>query len=288
MKKLYVNLSEAPKNTKELLSQKAYENDDPIIDEDTVIIDEATGETLLIYTDTDTLLDTDRMIDALSKVKFSVNRRTNGLVTQSEIIGYRPRMVGLAGKKTCSKTAFGNKYKSIEDDLFAVAKSAEKLYNEYAAERYKNHADLAENVRSEYLMPETHFTSGIINKNNPLKYHLDTGNFKDVFSIMLGLKKDIKGGYLHIPELKVNLKISNGSLSMFDGQRFVHGVTPMVGTTEKSYRFTIVFYSLVQMWNCLETSLEVANAKKAEDRKLAKLLGMIEAEKEKQNADSNS
>lgn len=286
MKTLYVNLQEAPKNTKELLSQKAYENQDPIIDEDTVIVDETSGETVLIYKDKETDIDTTGMIEALSKVKFSVNKRTNGLVTQSEIIGYRPRMVGLAGKKTCSKTAFGNKYKSIEDELFNVAHLAEKLYGEFAPTRYQNHATLAENVREEYLMPETHFTSGIINKNNPLKYHLDTGNFKEVFSIMLGLKKDIKGGYLHIPELKVNLKISNGSLSMFDGQRFVHGVTPMTGTSEQSYRFTIVFYSLVQMWNCLETSLEVANAKKAEDRKLAKLLRMIDEERQK-NADSN-
>jgi len=286
MKTLYVNLSEAPKNTKELLSQKALENDDPIIDEDTIIVDEVTGETLLIYKDNEDTIDTTGMIDALSRVKFSVNKRTNGLVTQSEIIGYRPRMVGLAGKKTCAKTAFGNKYKSIEDELFKVANTAEQLYSEFAAKRYQNHTELATNVRGEYLMPETHFTSGIINKNNPLKYHMDTGNFKDVFSIMLGLKKDIKGGYLHIPELKVNLKISNGSLSMFDGQRFVHGVTPMKGTSEQSYRFTIVFYSLVQMWNCLETSLEVANAKKAEDRKLEKLLRMIEEEKQK-NADSN-
>lgn len=286
MKTLYVDLSQSPENTRELLSQKAFENDDPIIDEDTIIVDKNTEEVLLIYKDTDELLDTGRMIEALSKVKFSVNKRTNGLVTQSEIIGYRPRMVGLAGKKTCSKTAFGNKYKSIEDDLFAVAKSAEKLYGEFAPSRYQNHSTLAENVREEYLMPETHFTSGIINKNNPLKYHLDTGNFKDVFSIMLGLKKDIKGGYLHIPELKVNLRISNGSLSMFDGQRFVHGVTPMLGTSDTSYRFTIVFYSLVQMWNCLETSLEVANAKKAEDRKLAKLLRMIDEERQA-NADSN-
>lgn len=287
MKTLYVNLSEAPKNTKELLSQKALENNDPIIDEDTIVVDEVTGETLLIYKDTESTIDTSGMIDALSKVKFSVNRRTNGLVTQSEIIGYRPRMVGLAGKKTCSKTAFGNKYKSIEDELFKVANTAEQLYSQFAEKRYQNHTQLATNVRGEYLMPETHFTSGIINKNNPLKYHMDTGNFKDVFSIMLGLKKDIKGGYLHIPELKVNLKISNGSLSMFDGQRFVHGVTPMVGTHEASYRFTIVFYSLVQMWNCLETSAEVANAKKAEDRKLEKLLRMIEEEKQK-NENSNS
>lgn len=285
MKTLYVNLSQAPKNTKELLSQKAYENEDPIISEDTVIVDEVTGETLLIYKDNENTINTEGMIDALSKVKFSVNKRTNGLVTQSEIIGYRPRMLGLAGKKTCSKTAFGNKYKSIEDELFTVANTAEKLYSEFAPERYQNHSELATNVRGEYLMPETHFTSGIINKNNPLKYHMDTGNFKDVFSIMLGLKKDVKGGYLHIPELKVNLKVSNGSLSMFDGQRFVHGVTPMQGTSPQSFRFTIVFYSLVQMWNCLETSAEVANAKQAEDRKLAKLLKMIEDEK---NANSNS
>jgi hypothetical protein len=284
MKTLYVDLSVAPTNTKELLSQKAYENDDPIIEEDTVIKDKATGETLLIYKDTEKEISTEGMIDALSKVKFSVNKRTNGLVTQSEIIGYRPRMVGLSSKKTCSKTTFGNKYKSIEDELFNVAHIAESLYSEFAPSRYQNHATLAENVREEYLMPETHFTSGIINKNNPLKYHLDTGNFKDVFSIMLGLKRNIKGGYLHIPELKVNLKISNGSLSMFDGQRFVHGVTPMLGTSEESYRFTIVFYSLVQMWNCLETAAEVENAKKAEDRKLEKLLKMIEEEK---NANSN-
>ena len=280
MKTLYVNLEQTPKNTKELLSQKAYENDDPIISEDTIIVDEVSGETLLIYKDTETSIDTAGMIEALSKVKFSINKRTSGLITQSEIIGYRPRMLGLAGKKTCSKTAFGNKYKGIEDELFGIAHLAEQLYSEFAPSRYQNHSDLATNVRGEYLMPETHFTSGIINKNNPLKYHLDTGNFKDVFSIMLGLKKDVKGGYLHIPELKVNLKISNGSLSMFDGQRFVHGVTPMVGTTEQSYRFTIVFYSLVQMWNCLETSLEVANAKKAEDRKLEKLLRMIQEEKD--------
>tara|TARA_B100001245_G_scaffold236507_1_gene227898 strand:- start:999 stop:1862 length:864 start_codon:yes stop_codon:yes gene_type:complete len=287
MKKLYVNLAQAPKNTKELLSQKALENNDPIIDEDTVIIEETTGETLVIYKDNESEIDTTGMIDALAGVKFSVNKRTNGLVTQSEIIGYRPRMVGLAGKKTCSKTAFGNKYKSIEDELFHVAHIAEELYGKFAPERYQNHSELAANVRGEYLMPETHFTSGIINKNNPLKYHLDTGNFKNVFSIMLGLKKDVKGGYLHVPELQVNLKISNGSLSMFDGQRFVHGVTPMRGTSPSSYRFTIVFYSLVQMWNCLETSLEVANAKKAEDRKLEKLLHMIEEEKAK-SANSNS
>ena len=281
MRTLYVDLSVSPKNTKELLSQKALPNNDPVISEDTIIVDKNSGEVLLIYKDTEDTVNTDGMIDSLSKVKFSVNKRTSGLITQSEIIGYRPRMAGLLGKKTCAKTSFGNKYKPIEDELFKIAHIAEGLYGEYAPKRYQNHSSLAKNVRGEYLMPETHFTSGIINKNNPLKYHLDTGNFKDVFSIMLGLKKNVRGGYLHIPELKVNLKISNGSLSMFDGQRFVHGVTPIIGTEENSYRFTIVFYSLVQMWNCLETAAEVELAKKSEDKKLQNLLDRIAQENAK-------
>lgn len=278
MKKLYVNLDVNKIDNKKWLSGKALPNDDPVIDEDTVIIDELTNEVLVIYKDTEKEVNTDGMIEALSRVRFPKDERTNGLITQSETIGYRPRMMGLSGKKTCAKTTFGNKHKDIEDDLFHVAHIAEGLYSKYAPDRYQNHSTMAQKVRGEYLMPETNFTSGIINKNNPLKYHLDTGNFKNVFSIMLGLKKDIKGGYLHIPELKVNLKISNGSLTMFDGQRFVHGVTPIIGSKEKSYRFTIVFYSLVQMWSCLETAAEVENAKKSEDKKLAKLLARIQAE----------
>lgn len=279
MKKLYVDLNKNKINNKEWLSRKAFPNEDPVISEDTVVIDKATGETLLIYKDTEQEVNTEGMIDSLSKVKFPKDERTNGLITQSETIGYRPRMTGLSGKKTCSKTTFGNKHKDIEDDLFHVAHIAEELYSEFAPDRYQSHSSLAKDVRGEYLMPETNFTSGIINKNNPLNYHLDTGNFKNVFSIMLGLKKNVRGGYLHIPELKINLKISNGSLSMFDGQRFVHGVTPIIGTNKNSYRFTIVFYSLVQMWSCLETAAEVENAKKSEDKKLEKLLAMIEAEK---------
>jgi len=278
MKKLYVDLVQNKINNKEWLSGKAKPNSDPVIDEDTIIIDKATNEVLVIYRDTEDEVNTEGMIDSLSKVRFPKDERTNGLITQSETIGYRPRMMGLSGKKTCAKTTFGNKHKNIEDDLFHVAHIAEELYSKYAPDRYQNHSTMAQKVRGEYLMPETNFTSGIINKNNPLKYHLDTGNFKNVFSIMLGLKKDVKGGYLHIPELKVNLKISNGSLTMFDGQRFVHGVTPIIGSKKESFRFTIVFYSLVQMWSCLETAAEVENAKKSEDKKLAKLLARIQAE----------
>lgn len=279
MKVLYVEPDKSL-DTKSLLKGKALQNDDPIIKEDTVIKHKTTGETLLIYV-VKSGLDTGGMIESLSRVKFSKNVRSNGLATQSEIIGYRPRMSGAMGKKTCAKTAFGNKYKSIEDSLYEVAKGAEVLYKEYAPERHANHNQMSKQVHDTYRIPETSFTSGIVNKNNPLKYHLDAGNFKDVFSIMLGLKQNTGGGYLHIPELHINLEVANGSLSIFDGQKFVHGVTPMTTNKFNSYRFTIVFYSLVQMWACLETAQEVGLARQREDEKLTRLLTKI------QNEDSN-
>lgn len=260
---------------KSMMKGKAPANTDPIITESTVVKHKTTGETLLIYI-ADTDLNTDLLINTLSKVKFTKNVRTSGLATQSEIIGYRPRLTGSNSKKTCSKTAFGNKYQYIEDELYRVAQTAEKIYAEHAPARHQNHASLSEKVHTDYRMPETSFTSGIVNKNNPLRYHLDTGNFKDVFSIMLGLKQNSKGGNLHLPQLHLNLEICNGSLTMFDGQSLVHGVTPILGNTDNSYRFTIVFYSLIQMWNCLETVKEVELARAKEDEKLTKLMNRVQ------------
>lgn len=275
MKTLYAEI-DTSLSPKDLLKGKAPTNNDPVISESTVVKDKKTGETLVIYI-ADADVNTDMLIRSLSKVKFSKGMRTGGLPTQSEIIGYRPRMTGTLSKKTCSKTAFGNKYQYIEDELYKVAQLAEQYYTEYAPERHANHASLSERVHDNYRMPETSFTSGIINKNNPLKYHFDTGNFKDVFSIMLGLKHHSKGGHLHLPQLHINLEIGNGSLSMFDGQSLVHGVTPILGSSEDSYRFTIVFYSLVQMWNCLETAKEVELARAKEDEKLDRLLEKVKA-----------
>lgn len=272
MKIQFVSLDQA-QSPKELLKGKAPKNQDPVIKESTVFKDKDSGETVLIYmSGEETKFANEFLMDSLSSVKFSKNKRTNGLVTQSEIIGYRPRLTGSQGKKTCAKTSFGNRYQKIEDELYKVAQVAEKMYKEYAPKTQKRHSELSERVHNDYRMPETSFTSGIINKNNPLKYHYDTGNFKNVFSIMLGLKRKSWGGYLHIPQLHINLEISNGSISMFDGQSLVHGVTPIVGDSEDNYRFTIVFYSLVQMWNCLETSKEVEMAKVKEDEKLYRLL----------------
>ena len=101
------------------------------------------------------------------------------------------------------------------------------------------------------------FTSGIINDNNPLLYHFDAGNYKGVYLAMFGFKKGIEGGFLSVPEIDLRFKIGNKSLTLFDGQGLIHGVTPIKKTHPDAKRYTIVYYSLQQMWNCKTPGTEL-------------------------------
>ena len=125
------------------------------------------------------------------------------------------------------------------------------------------HAEVTgEKVLGEYKIPKTPFTSGIVNKDNQLKYHFDTGNFKEVYSAMLVLKRDIAGGHLSIPEFDMGIELKNNSLFMFDGQGLLHGVTPIFKKTARAVRYSIVYYSMRQMWNCLPITDELIRIRK--------------------------
>jgi hypothetical protein len=67
---------------------------------------------------------------------------------------------------------------------------------------------------------------------------------------MFAFKRDVEGGYLAFPEFDIALKTSSCSLSMFDGQSILHGVTPIKKLKPSSVRYTVVYYSLKNMWSC--------------------------------------
>jgi hypothetical protein len=169
-----------------------------------------------------------------------------------------------------------------EHKLFAdFAKTLDAHYKKYVPEIYKVHQNLSdEKILEEWKMQGSPFTSGIINKNNPLKYHYDSGNFTDVYSNMLALKRDVQGGYLAIPEYDVALEIANHSISLFDGQKLLHGVTPILYSNAQGYRYTIVYYTLKKMWNCEPLTAEIARIKKLktqrEQKRHDRMTGKIE------------
>ena len=60
----------------------------------------------------------------------------------------------------------------------------------------------------------------------------------------------------------MKFEIEDNTILIFDGQSIVHGVTPLKKYSNDSYRYTIVYYSLEQMWKCDTIKEEVLRIRK--------------------------
>ena len=89
---------------------------------------------------------------------------------------------------------------------------------------------------------------------------------------MAVFKHDVEGGYLCLPEYRVAVECKNNSLFIFDGQSILHGVTPIRRLTTEGYRYSIVYYTLQQMANCLPPEEELNRIRKNKtERELKRL-----------------
>ena len=225
----------------------------------TVIVED--GIPKIIYLDLDELgFDATTIVKALKKIKYDTSERTGGLKTTSRIFGYAPRVT--LRKDFCSSTSLAREMPTEHDIVCDYAAKVSEIYKDIDPETYGKHKETANKVLKDWKIKESPFTSGIINKNNPLKYHFDSGNFKDVYSCMLGFKYNVKGGYLACPQYDCAFEIKNNSVLIFDGQNILHGVTPIQYLSDDAYRYTIVYYSLRAMWSCLPINDEILRIRK--------------------------
>lgn len=218
------------------------------------------GDTLMIaYVELD--LDCSDVVDALLRIKYEKNYRSNGLPTTSRIFGFSPR--NSLRNDYCTATSLAKESPQDHAVITDYASKVATYYRNLNPDLYQKHLhDTDEHVIGDYRVKDSPFTSGIINKNNPLKYHFDSGNFKDVWSCMLVFKQDIGGGYLSVPQYGLGFQLKHNSLFMFDGQSLLHGVTPIKKKNAQSFRYSIVYYSLRQMWNCLPITDELLRIQK--------------------------
>jgi hypothetical protein len=215
---------------------------------------------LIVYLVLKDIPDYDKILNILQNTEFSTNRRTTGLRTTSKIFGYSPRET--IRKDYCSSTAFARDDPEGHNIICNFGKTLSKYYKKYCPEMFEYHDSISkQKIMDDWKIHSTPFTSGIINKNNPLKYHTDKGNISKVYSNMIVFKNKCSGGYLSIPEFDIGLECANKSVVFFDGQDILHGVTPFRLTGEESYRYSIVYYTLNQMWKCEPITEELVRIK---------------------------
>lgn len=218
------------------------------------------GDQLMIaYIELD--LDCTDIVSALNRIHYETGYRTGGLKSTSRIFGYSPR--NTLRKDFCSATSLAQESPEDHQIICDYAVKVSQYYQQFNPDLYQSHDQTtSDHVVGEFRIKDAPFTSGIINKNNPLKYHFDTGNFADVWSGMLVFKHNIIGGYISVPEYDLGVELRHNSLFMFDGQGLLHGVTPMQKLSDDAFRYSIVYYSLRQMWNCLPITDELLRIRK--------------------------
>jgi len=236
-----------------------------LITESTVVMID--DEPRIVYVELDEMgEDATPVAEALQTIDFEIIRgkRSGGMQGSSRIFGWMPR-------RTLRNDFCHISNLSVEnpDAHYTITSYAERIatwYQRYNPGLFAKHEDLMQSkIAQDYRLPDAPksiFASGIVNKNNSLPYHFDGGNFKDVWSCMLVFKRDIQGGYLSVPELDIGFQLKDNSLFMFDGQGILHGVTPITKTSRRAYRYSVVYYSLQQIWKCLPITDEMIRIRK--------------------------
>lgn len=193
--------------------------------------------------------------------KFIKTHRTNGTPTQSAIFGALPRVTHR--HNYCRYSANTKNQKELNNDIFYFARLIDTIYKQLLPEQHGLNLQIVEDsVEAEYIIKNTPFTTVNLNVNHAIKYHKDSGNFKNVFSNVLILKDGVAGGFLVCPEFDIAFGQQDGALILFDGQNIIHGVTPIKMKHPGAYRCSCVFYSLADMKNCYPYKMELERVKK--------------------------
>jgi hypothetical protein len=250
-----------------------------LVSEPFCLYDEADPETLLAayipleeYATPQQHAHLEAMRVAMGQITYLNDQRPGGLRSKASVLGYVPRNV--LRHDFCNVAAMA--YNRPKQHAVIVGGSViiDEWYRRLNPSLRARHMQIAEEkVSKEYRLSQVPFTSGIVNNNNPLMYHFDSGNFENVWSGQIVLRRYAEGGYLALPEFGIAVACSDKSLFLFDGQGIVHGVTPIRLTRKNGRRYSIVYYSLKGLWHCEPFGVELERIKRVrtdrEDRRAA-------------------
>lgn len=253
-------------------------NGDPnflVIDEPTLFVDANTGTPLGAYFHVDESMD--ELEAAVRTIRYGKTARTDGLQTNSRTFGYLPRVA--LRRDFCTKSSIAHDQPEIDEILTKWTQRASDEIRRLFPEQYEIWRRRVESeIHEDWRIPGSIFTTGIVNSNNRLAYHRDRGNFPESWNLMATFKRNCKGGRLAVPALGVQLECADRTFAIFNAQKYLHGVTEIdLAPGPKSWRYTIVWYTMRQLAHGLPQEEELARIRRVKvEREEARLLPIEE------------
>lgn len=237
-----------------------------IIDRDVAIVDADTGEVAVAYVVAAKRI-ASRLAASLRHVQFDTDvyavvnttTRLSGMAVTHVTFGYQPP-APLRRRYGCSRSQFNALYPEAMDNLADFCRVAEHVFRTQATDVHDRTAQVVrDTIAPAWLIAGTPWSSGIINQTAALPYHRDQSNIPKSWSAMLGCRGGVSGGLLHLVDYDVYLAVAHGSITIFDGQSVVHGVTPLTMVQPHGFRYTCVTYAKSAMGVCSADPSEEAH-----------------------------
>ena len=176
----------------------------------------------------------------------------------SGIIGFFDRS---ARFPFCRQTSFLIKQASAWRKFLPYIVRADEGFRELMPERWAAQREYADRTASDWVIPESTFTTVTINKNWQTATHKDAGDLQAGFGVMSCLRnKKYSGGFLCFPAWRVAVDMAHGCLCLADVHEW-HGNAPLKDLRVGYERISMVFYYREHMINCKAAKQEVEWAK---------------------------
>jgi len=245
-----------PDQATDVVGERVAALEPTLIEPDTIVRDADTGVPVLGYfplSDPAPLRRALLTIDCSGGVQRSKNYRS-----RSTTFGYSPRRPVL-WRESCSVTALNLDHPEVAALLESYSDQFAPMLDAIDPDIAPADREVVAEVLDDWRMGTAKlWTSGVVNDTAALPYHRDGFNFS-TWSAMPVLRRGTRGGHLHIPEYNIVLPCDDSTVTMFKGQQYVHGVTPISRVKKgEGYRISVVYYALRGMKNCREAAEEAA------------------------------
>lgn len=197
--------------------------------------------------------------EAIRAYPITTNVRAAGIRNKANVFGYVSRNP-IMKRAACVECAGARTHPKEHRGIIDAASVLAEMMREVVPDVHRQQLETLEAVKPEWKLPGGLWTSGVLNKTSALGYHYDRNNF-DAWSAMPVIRRHTRGGNLHIPRLDVVLKLDDGDVLFFNGQAWVHGVTPIKLLRDDAYRFSAVYYPVRKMKQCLAWEEELEHAR---------------------------
>src|SRR5258708_14375356 len=194
-----------------------------LITEPTTVYDEEEQAVTMVYL-APIAEDTRVLVDVLRHISIGTGARPGGMRTRSRVIGYQPRLA--IHQDYCAAASLAAEDPQAHAIVCAYAAVVPRYYARAGPSVYAHHAQEAAKVLPDWTLEGTAFTSGIVNRDNPLPYHFDSANFTCVCRNMLGFKRGVSGGHPSVPEDDLRLEWADKYPRMFVRQGVLRRETP--------------------------------------------------------------